>query len=252
MSVQTDAEAALVAASTICNICHGGKNIIDPKSGLNVPCRCVEKARMIKHLGALKKAKLLTSTPLQKYIMKNQNLVIEFDDPLVLRSHIKSALVYRNNLDKTWLIVTPDEVMSRSFSSDLALKRSIYEVDLLIILAPAFPHYEKASSQHDYVLQARLGLGKVTWFCTGAIEKLFIGPGMQVVPSLTKYLLALDRVQVTRKNTTRLLRERTNTPTIEKSGMTLTSVDQTLLDTGIVPIEATVDDDPEGEEGDVE
>lgn len=189
---------------------------------------------IIKYLGELKRYKSLKETPLSEPLKKNQDIVIEFDDSKNLYSHLKTAFLYRKNWTKSWKIMTPDEVMSRSFAKEDDLRKDLYRTDLLIILATAFPFYEAAGKQHEYVIKTRQSLGKATWFCTDDVKGLFDRTDLKSMTTEFKNLMnSQKRIRITKQSTIRLLKEvknNTKEDTVMELGTSVSEINKDLLD----------------------
>jgi hypothetical protein len=126
-------------------------------------CTCLVIARLKKYVEPLKNYSFLTKSSLLKPLCDGTSLMIECDDHRVWNSHLKTALVWRKDITKTWKIVGPNELMSMSFDRDSAVVEKLFSTDLLIINAPSFLYYEKASMQHEFVISQRNSMNKPTW-----------------------------------------------------------------------------------------
>jgi hypothetical protein len=187
-----------------------------------------------KYLGDLKKYKTLTSTPLQDYLNNNVDLAIEFEDSKSLYSHLKAALMYRKVWTKSWKIMTPDEIMSRSFSKEEEQRKDLYRADLLVILANAFPFYEAAGRQHEYVIKTRKALGKTTWFCTSSLKEMFENTPMKsITTSFSQLIMGQKKVLITVAGTKKLVKQVKNNNRLETNmelGTSVSEVNKDLLD----------------------
>lgn len=189
---------------------------------------------IMKYLGELKKYKSIKETPLSDHLKRNRDVVIEFDDSKCLYSHIKTALLSRKDWVSSWKIMTPDEIMSRSFAKEDDLRKDLYRTDLLIILATAFPFYEAAGKQHEYVIKTRQSLGKATWFCTDDIKGLFERTDLKSMTMEFKNLMnSQKKIRITRQSTISLLKEpknNTKEDTVLELGTSVSEVNKDLLD----------------------
>ena len=227
-----DIENIFMVSVAICPVCKGSRSVMNT-DGSYSPCSCVYKESFIKYLGDLKKYVSLKDTPLLEHLKTNRDLVIEYDQPLVLYSHIKTALLRRKVLTKTWKIMTPDEVMSRSFNDEQ--RKDLYSCDLLIINSLAFTFYEAAGKQHEYVIKTRQALGKTTWFCTEDMIKLFERVDLKsLTPDLKKLLASFKKIKLNKHITESLLKDKKGTKSINnlKMGSSIGEVNKDLLEIG--------------------
>jgi hypothetical protein len=127
-------------------------------------CTCLILARLKKYVEPISKYSFLTQTKLLKPLCAGSSLLIQCDDHRVWNSHLLTALVWRKDVTKSWKIIGPNELMSMSFDRDSTVTEKLFTTDLLIINAPSFLYYEKASLQHEFVISQRNSMNKPTWF----------------------------------------------------------------------------------------
>lgn len=236
-STQLDIESIFALAAKVCSVCNGSRSRLND-DGSYSPCSCVYKESFLKYLGELKKYVSLSDTPLLDLLKQDRDLVIEFDSSKILYAHIKTALLRRKILTKTWKIMTPDEVISRSFSNELDQRKDLYSCDLLVITAIAFPFYEAAGKQHEYVIKTRQGLGKTTWICTQDLEALVSRSDLKsMTPELCKLFRSLKKIKLNKGMTTGLMKKKSE-KTKEKNkeylrmGDSISGVNRDLLEIG--------------------
>lgn len=231
-SSQRDIENVFLLAAKVCPKCRGSRSLAN-EDGSYSPCQCVIKEMILKYLGELKRYGSLKSTPLLEPLEKNKDITIEFENAPNLYAHLKTALLHRKIWTKTWKVMTPDEIMSRSFSKEDEQRRELYRTDLLIIIASAFPFYEAAGKQHEYVIKTRKSLGKQTWFCTHNLAELNNRADLKSMTSEFRKLLGTKPIRITESSTRALRKEqKTNTrqETVLELGSSVSEVNRDLVD----------------------
>lgn len=193
---------AALSTRVICPKCQGALNIRSEDGSLK-PCICVVRDQFIQYLAYLRRFATLPTTPLLDMLKRKGavELVVECDRMEVFFSHLKTALLKRKDASRKWVILSPEEVMSRSFSPDASLKRTVYETDLLVITAPVFPYYEAAAKQHEYVMQMRLANAKHTIFVTKSLGGMMNAKGMIWPDSFRNMLNNMGKVKLDSKET---------------------------------------------------
>ena len=126
-------------------------------------CTCLAIARLKKYTESLSGFSFLTQSKLLEPLAAGRSLCVECSDSRVFKSHLRTALVRRKDVTKTWRIVSPSELMSMSFDQDSKVAEKLHSIDLLIINAPNFLHYDKACDQHAYIIGQRNSNNKPTW-----------------------------------------------------------------------------------------
>lgn len=208
-----------------CEICHG-RGLTPAPNGGQEQCICQIWLQIASYVGPVMKNDMLTDTKLLEPLKAGRSLLIECDDHRVWRSHLKTALVKRKDITKTWRIVTPDELMTLSYSAE---REKIYTVDLLIIQAPVFLHYDKASQQHEYVISTRNGMNRPTWIVTNSLRGFVESRNAKLTESFSKLIRGLHVMKLTLAETQPLLKKR-STPTVNLSpGVGVSGVDPGLL-----------------------
>lgn len=230
-------ESLFAIGTKICGYCKGARSIKNP-DGTYSPCRCVYKESFLKYLGDLKKYTSCSESILLEPLKSNTDLVIEFDSSKALYSHIKTALLNRKDLSKSWKIMTPDEIMTRSFA-DESQKRELYSTDLLIITAVAFPFFEAAGKQHEYVIKTRQAIGRTTWFCTKNLKEFCERTDIKgITKELKDALRSMKRVNI-RASETKLINKKNKNISDEalKLGIGLGGVSKELLELETATVE---------------
>jgi hypothetical protein len=226
-TVEEQSERALRVLNDICTKCRGAK-VLPNGDGTMRPCDCVFRERFIKYIGYLRRYTTLPDTPLLPLLRKRQSVIIEIANHDVFNSHLKTALLRRKDTTLSWLVVTPEELMSLSFNPDLREKQRLYDSDLLVIKAPTLPYYEAANKQLEYVLTSRAGTGKITWFVSPGFKKLMAAK-IQWTDGCREALLALPVLRLDKNATTKVAMEVRRVVAKPELGPGIDGVDKKLL-----------------------
>jgi hypothetical protein len=101
-------------------------------------------------------------------------------------------------------------------------------------MASAFPYYEAAGKQHEYVIKTRQSLGKTTWFCTSNIDELFKRSDLPSLTTSFKAMLSgIKKVRIYQQMTLALLKDPKNNVRKESElelGSSVLEVNRDLLD----------------------
>ncbi len=210
-----------------CPKCNGNGLIpVQGTENLLEECVCQIKAKFNAYLGPeLLKASTLTSTKLLDHLKSKTSLCIECEDQRAFKAHLKTALLHRKDITKSWKIVTPDELMALSFGED---KIKLYSSDLLVIQAPAFPWYETAARQHEYVISTRNGMNKPTWFILKSRQGL-IESKSHKLDTFGRILKGLPLVRITLAETLLLVKQPKTDSVSIMQGLDMKGVDPGLL-----------------------
>jgi hypothetical protein len=169
-----------------CPLCNDqGLVPVKGKDNVMEECTCLIVAKLKAYAGEFQRFDMLTGTKLLGPLKSRQSIIIECEDPRVAGAHIKSALILRKDITKSWKMVYPNELMELHFS---AMANKLYEPDLLIINAPAFPFYEKAAIQHEYVISTRNGRNTPTWIIVRSLKSVLENKNYNLTPSFVQQL----------------------------------------------------------------
>ena len=195
----------------VCPLCNGTGLKISDKEFFMEECECTQIKRIQDHVKELEGDKFLTSTKLLPHLNENRSLVIETDSIKTARCHIKTALVY-NGKFKTFKILNPSGLVDLAVTNQTVLEK----VDLLVIEAPVFLHYEKASQWHEFIMATRDALGKPTWFVIrGTLQNFKESKNVIFTSGFLKLLSSYKTERVTEKETNPLIKSPTVTTTVQ-------------------------------------
>ena len=210
-----------------CPLCNSqGLIPVNGQDNVMEECSCLIVAKFKAYAGWWQKYDMLTSTKLLEPLKSRRSLIIECEDPRVVGSNIKTALIKRKDLTKSWKRVFPGEVLELSFSDKASL---LYEPDLLIIDAPSFPFYEKAAIQHEYVISTRNGRNTPTWIIVKSLKSIIENKNYNLTASFIQQLKNFPIMKLSYLETQNLIK-RTKKPSIcLNQGVGLTGISEELF-----------------------
>jgi hypothetical protein len=178
---------------------------------------------------------MLKDTKLLPFLKTKKSIVIETESANVLYSNLKTCLLLNKSINLSWRVVTPDELITMSFTSeDSKLLYGPTGVDLLIIFAPVFPHYEAASKRHEYVISTRQAMNKATWFVTKNFGKLLEGRGLALTEGFRNVLTGLPQVRLTSAEARMLIQRKAEKTVLNVvRGLGLSGVDPSLMEINV-------------------
>ena len=215
----------LYTASPDCPNCNGS-GLRNTELFYREECECVLIGRIRSHVKEFENFPILKTSPLLAPLNSNRSLVIETDDIAAVKAHIKTSLVL-NKQFKSFKVVHSGELVELSINNP----KLIEGVDLLIEFGEPFPHYEKASSRHEFVFATRDVIGKPTWFIIKSLAK-FQTANPLMVPTWWELLKRYPTVRIAKNDIDGL--RKTPAPSVTsdlklKRGLGLSGIDQRLL-----------------------
>lgn len=212
----------------VCPLCNGSRMTPHPTNpGSLMECRCLIKRKYEEYLGDLLRYATLRDSKLVEFLKSRKSLLIEMDDYRALYAHLKTALLKNKDLDKSWKIVTPNELVAISFNDK---DRSIYEVSLLVVNAASFPFWDAAAKQHEYVMSIRASMGKQTFFALPSLKRLIDSRDIKLSEGFVRLLKSLPAIRISKLETISLLKEKKTKVSINsQKGLGISGIDEGLL-----------------------